>query len=75
MKKQLLKTKSIHVEGMLVATEVYLTKKICSHKNNAGKELNAGWNAISVDCNPKCPAPTLDGYHLCIGGSCVYVPN
>lgn len=75
MKQQLLKTKSINVEGILVATEVYVTKKVAKLKENKEKGINIGWNAIGVDCSPKCRTNLPDGYEMCIGGTCVFFPN
>lgn len=74
MEKQLLRTRSMNVEGILVATEVYVTKKALSLKENKGKSVKAGWNAIGVDCNPKCRTNLPDGYEMCIGGGCVFFP-
>lgn len=72
MKQQLLRTRSMNVEGILVATEVYVTKKVLSLKENKGKSLKAGWNNIAIDC--KCPEDSSYGYYLCVGGNCVYFP-
>lgn len=74
MKQQLLRTRSVNVEGILVATEVYVTAKVAKLKENKGKAINVGWNAIGVDCSPKCPEATTLGYYVCVSGNCIFFP-
>lgn len=55
--------------------QIYIDENVIEHKENEGKNLILGWATIGVDCNPKCPEPTPQGYYQCISGNCIFFPT
>lgn len=54
--------------------QIYIDDNVIEHELNKGKDLILGWATVDVECTPKCPDATGEGYYVCVGGNCIFFP-